>query len=399
MAVYIITTESFPNGFAATQRIKCYAKALADNGNECEVICVNRFEDNDNPMGNTYASSTIDGYSYRYIGGSSIKSINQMSALFDRAFDTLRLVFFLLKLKSTDKIIYYSYNRLLIKLVLAIAGLKHFKTFYEINEHPSIQLGRIRIDEDNPQHLRKLFNFLSHFDGFLCISTAIKELLVKSGLPANKMHIVNIIVDGNRFTGLKKENVSPFIAYCGAADNNKDGVDQLIKSFALISSNFPDVRLYIIGPIRKDVQNIQLAKDLGIENKVVFTGMVSSEKLPQILKNANILALDRPDGIQAKYGFPTKLGEYLLSGNPVVITDVGDISLFLKDRESAFISLPDSVDSFANKLYEALNVPENAKNIGQKGKMIGETYFSLSFVKKQLCEAMGLSIRVKSDIH
>ena len=32
MKVYIVTTEPFPNGLAATGRIKCYAKALISEG-------------------------------------------------------------------------------------------------------------------------------------------------------------------------------------------------------------------------------------------------------------------------------------------------------------------------------------------------------------------------------
>ena len=67
-----------------------------------------------------------------------------------------------------------------------------------------------------------------------------------------------------------------------------------------------------------------------MKDSIVFTGIVSAADIPQILKNAAVLALDRPDSLQAQCGFPTKLGEYLLTENPVIVTKVGDIPLFLE---------------------------------------------------------------------
>lgn len=69
--------------------------------------------------------------------------------------------------------------------------------------------------------------------------------------------------------------------------------------------------------------------------------------MPQMLKNAEALVLDRPNSLQAQYGFPTKLGEYLLTGNPVVVTKVGDIPLYLKDGVSALLSEDRNPKEFA----------------------------------------------------
>ena len=80
--------------------------------------------------------------------------------------------------------------------------------------------------------------------------------------------------------------------------------------------------MYIIGKTPNKNQafsNGNLVKELNLEEKVIFTGAVPYTDVPQLLIDAEILALDRPDNKQAKYGFPTKLGEYLMTGNPVVI--------------------------------------------------------------------------------
>ena len=98
--------------------------------------------------------------------------------------------------------------------------------------------------------------------------------------------------------------------------------------------------------------------------------------MPQVLKNAKILALARPQSLQNTYGFPTKLGEYLLTGNPVVITRVGDIPLFLKDKESALMSDCHDIQAFADNLLWALDNYEEAQIIGERGKRVAEEHFN-----------------------
>ena len=132
----------------------------------------------------------------------------------------------------------------------------------------------------------------------------------------------------------------------------------------------------------------RLAKDLGVEESVVFTGMMAAERIPQILKNATILALDRPDNIQAKYGFPTKLGEYLLTGNPTVLTRVGDLPLFLKDGESALFAQPDNPEDFAAKMNWCLEHPAEAQDIGTKGREVAQQYFSYATETQKMVEVM-----------
>ena len=156
-----------------------------------------------------------------------------------------------------------------------------------------------------------------------------------------------------RFDGLlKNKNKEEYIAYCGKVSNNKDGVDQLIHAFSIVHKIIPDIKLYIVGAIPANLSNehnIQLIQDLNLSEYVVLTGMLPADEIPQIMVDAKMLVLDRPDNLQARFGFPTKLGEYLLSANPVVVTGVGDIPLFLQDKDSALISPPNNPQAFAEK--------------------------------------------------
>ena len=153
----------------------------------------------------------------------------------------------------------------------------------------------------------------------------------------------------------------------------------------------PDVKLYIIGktPDKDDVSgNLKLIENLGVKSSVVFTGIVSAAEMPQILKNATVLALDRPDSLQAQCGFPTKLGEYLLTENPVVVTKVGDIPLFLKDGETALLSEERNPQEFSSKLLWALEHPEEAVEIGKAGAQVAMREFNYLNETKKIIKAI-----------
>ena len=224
------------------------------------------------------------------------------------------------------------------------------------------------------------------------ISTALKDYFISRGVQESKITIVNMTVDTERFKDVSRNNNGGrIISYCGTASNNKDGVDQLIKAFAIVARIHQDVKLQIIGkaPSEDDASgNAQLVKQLGIENRVIFTGVVSAYKMPQILVNSTILALDRPDSLQARNGFPTKLGEYLLSERPVVVTKVGDIPRFLRDGESALLAEYNNPEDFASKLCWLMEHPAEADEIGKAGAQVAKTHFNYKIETKKIASVI-----------
>ena len=259
----------------------------------------------------------------------------------------------------------------------------------EKTEHP---------EASNPGHwpykvsVNKYLLLCQQLKGLFVISNPLKEYFIKNGVDKNKIHVVNMTVDPTRFENVEKQEAGiQYIAYCGKATNNKDGVDRLIESFSMISPKYPNLYLYIIGiPPKHNISgnNAELAEKLGVGEKVRFVGIVPYSEMPQMLKNATILALNRPDNLQAKHGFPTKLGEYLLSGNPVVVTSVGDIPRFIKDKVNGMVANPNSNKEFADKMEWLLCHPIEAKEIGEKGKSTALECFSNYTEAKKIVDAI-----------
>lgn len=212
-------------------------------------------------------------------------------------------------------------------------------------------------------------------DGLIVISNALKEYF--SDLGVCNLTIVNMFVDQSRFVRLES-SVEDYIAYCGTVSMHKDGVDILVQAFSRLHKSHPLMKLMIIGRFLTSTDEVMVKKlvnDLSLQDSVLFTGFVHSDRIPELLSKARILALARPDSPQARYGFPTKLGEYLATGRPVVVTRTGEIDKFLRDGVNCIFAKPGDSDGFAEKLCWALDHYDEACEIAGKGcELVGSAF-------------------------
>ncbi|MBR5781898.1 MAG: glycosyltransferase family 4 protein [Bacteroidales bacterium] len=365
--LYIVSNSYQPNT-APTNRLLSFLRGFSELGINVTLVFVEP-DSNYSRLGEVYSNVTI-----KYLWD-DIKIKSRIVSKFASHYYGWK---FTRSLKADDIVILMSAGYLFFNLI----NTKSIKFYHERTEHPDVY----KIRGFNKKEYKRRIKDL---DGLFVISTSLKDYFASLGLNSDKIHVINMTVDSNRFTGLcRQPSAYKYIAYCGTASNNKDGVDELIKSFAIVHSLYPDIKLVIIGktPDATDRSgNIQLIKSLNLEDSIVFTGVVTADEMPQLLKNADILALDRPNSLQARCGFPTKLGEYLLTENVVVVTKVGDIPLFLEDGKTALLAEERNPDDFASKIIWALSNPEAAAIIGKAGaKVAMEKFNYLTETKKIL---------------
>lgn len=367
--LYVVCNSYQPNT-ASTNRILSFVRGFSELGVEADVIFLT-----------PNLERSKENKKYPHI---TFKYMWEDLPFTNRFFNKLAEEYYGWKfsrtLKSGDVVFLTNFGNIFFKVI----NKKGVKVIHEKTEHPDVYAFKGFNVKRYKREVKKV-------DGMFVISTALKDYYESLGLSEDKIKIVNMTVDNNRFINLTKQPSEKYIAYCGTASNNKDGVDELLKSFAIVHKTLPEIKLYIIGetPDKGDLfGNLNLIENLGIKKSVVFTGVVSAAEMPQILKNAAVLALDRPDSLQAKCGFPTKLGEYLLTENPVVVTKVGDIPLFLKDGETALIAEERNPKDFSSKLIWALQNPEESSKIGKAGAIVAMREFNYLKETKKILDVI-----------
>lgn len=244
--------------------------------------------------------------------------------------------------------------------------------------------------------------FLYKLNGLgLMTKTLFRHYSQHFGLKIPLLHLP-MTVDFNRFENLLgsdlKDFKPPYIAFVGVMNNAKDGVDVLIEAFFKIANDFPKHTLYLVGPWQPDTPgHLKQIEELGLTNRVFWMKTYPRDIIPSIINKADLLVLPRPDSKQAQGGFPTKLGEYLATGNPVCATTVGEIPDYLTDDESVFFARPGSVDSFADAMRRALSRPDFARFVGDNGRKVAEKEFNASIQSKKLVTFFEKLIESKSN--
>lgn len=293
------------------------------------------------------------------------------------------------------------------KSFLKSTGLLKGKTIIELSEYQNINesqnhSGNVFQNKRSAKYSKITREALNHIDYFAIMTKTLLEYY--KGLTKNKnakfIHLP-MTVDLDRFSKplpLLNEFKSPYIAFVGVMNDAKDGVNILIEAFSKITNNFPNYNLYLVGSWGYDTpRHKKMIIDLNLEDKVFWMGEHEKGTIPAIIKNAALLVLSRPDSKQAQGGFPTKLGEYLATGNPVCATTVGEIPDYLTDGESVYFAEPGSVDSFANAMQRALSNPEEAKRIGVNGRKVAETHFNKDIQAKILYDFLKENLQTNKN--
>jgi len=373
---------TFPDGSAATNRVHTYAKGFYENGLKVHVIC---FASEYNTVG----SGIINGINFYHPFGQRKRNKYFIIRRWQKFIKYFKTIAVIRRINKNDKIIaFICYTRLLQTQLFVFILSKYFKTnvILERSEHPlrNYQGFFIRkIQGDIKSYMETVL-----CNGIYCISQYLIDFYRNRGVSLKKLFLVPSTVDIDRFQiSFNSPLAFQYILYCGSLTILKDGVNILIESFGKISEKYPEINLVLVGK-GDTIEEEKIIKDLVIRlnfnKKIFFTGKLSRTEIPAYLNNAKILALARPRSIEADAGFPSKLTEYLATGKPVIVTKVGEIPVYLKDNENAFLSEPDSVDAFADKLDYVLSNYEFAQRVGEKGKELTKTIFNYNFQAERM---------------
>jgi glycosyltransferase involved in cell wall biosynthesis len=381
MDIYIITNGQFPNGMAATNRTKCFAKAIISQGLSCKVLIYTRTERYGKKPKNIDGKGVFEGIPFQYMGKTPLRGKNPFIRKFHDLADKFRLLSYLFQhLKKNDIVI--SVVGQDADFVQALIKLIHFKQAKFVRELCELPYGT---GKETPKAIKKRDYILKKqfpsCDGIIAISDKLMNLAKEYA--SNKCHIIKIpiLVDFEKYYIPDKSSdaTTPYIFHSGTLYEQKDGFIGMLEAFGKATELVKKPILFIsTGTISKSPHREEIKRIINqyhLKDKVFFTGYISDEELKENLSKASLVIINKYLNQQNTYCFSTKLGEYLAAGKPVIITNVGEAMNWLKDGESAYIVEPNDTDSLAKAIVEAFNNSEKRKMIGINGQKICKKCF------------------------
>jgi glycosyltransferase involved in cell wall biosynthesis len=141
------------------------------------------------------------------------------------------------------------------------------------------------------------------------------------------------------------------IVFVGRVTGEKR-LDVLIRAFAALPPEL-DAQLEIVGGGDLMSQLKSLATQLGVRQRVTFTGYVTDQQLKQALRNATVFAMPSIAELQS-----IATMEAMASGLPVVGANAMALPHLIHDGENGFLFEPNSVDDLREKLEHVLTLPQ-----------------------------------------
>jgi len=135
-------------------------------------------------------------------------------------------------------------------------------------------------------------------------------------------------------------------------------LDQVIESFAKILDGEDDLRLLIVGGslfTDYDLELKKLTKKLGIEDKVMFTGLAEYKELPSYISAMDLCLIPLLPADWVDIALPNKFFEYSACKKPILSTPIPDMMKI--GGEHLFIYR--NMNEFSDKVLEIKNDPRS----------------------------------------
>ncbi|MGE3802685.1 MAG: glycosyltransferase family 4 protein [Candidatus Kapaibacterium sp.] len=212
--------------------------------------------------------------------------------------------------------------------------------------------------------------------GFICVSEAIKNVMLKSGVDGAKLHVVRSGVDIDRFVGrgdgrLRREfgipPDVPIVANFSAIAPHKDYPTFVRAAEHFLATN-GRARFLIVGGDGGEEEAIRLlVREKGLQDDIIFTGFRND--VPDILPEVDLFLIT-----SKTEGLGTTILDAFAAGVPVVATKAGGIPELVHHGETGLLADIGENQLLAEQIHQLLGDASLRKKIIQQSKQLVRTF-------------------------
>jgi len=251
------------------------------------------------------------------------------------------------------------------------------------------------------QILKSCEKYIYKNASFLSVSNEKMRDYVKSlgGLDANSLvRVLDHGVDTEHFKRLPRDealakqlNISSndFVCLFLGTTYSFSRLDQIVESMPKLLTTNPNFKLLVLGSGELDLKVNRSAKDCGVSDRVIQTGMIPYQSLPKFLSLANIAINPFEINSITKDIIPIKMLQYLSSELPVVSTPLPDLIVKIPQGSGGvWYSRSDSLEDFLSGLRDVVGTMD-LLHAGKTGRNYVTNHFSIQKAVKNLEEILG----------
>jgi len=182
------------------------------------------------------------------------------------------------------------------------------------------------------------------------------------------------------------------------ASEKYKGHDVVLRSLPSVVSKVPALAYVIVGDGDDRERLERLAKDLGLDEHVLFTGSVPDPRLAAIYQRSEVFVLPSrtviDDHDSKGEGFGIVFLEAMAYGKPVIGPDHGAPRELIRPGENGLLVDPENATSVADALLTLLSNRESARQMGEAGRKWVDKHYSYAAFRERLRQILDASTQV-----
>lgn len=158
------------------------------------------------------------------------------------------------------------------------------------------------------------------------------------------------------------------------------GISQNVQCFIKACSHIKDrhdFKIHIIGSGAMLEEVISLAKELKVDDSVIFHGRKPKSDMPQYYGIADVCLVSLRDEGAVSWTIPGKVQEYMSAGKPILASISGDTEFIINDASCGKTLKNDDIEGIAETIQEWVKNPAVLKDMGKSSRWYYEEHFTL----------------------
>ena len=199
-------------------------------------------------------------------------------------------------------------------------------------------------------------------DGVLAITGALRDELVRRGVPESRITVVPNSVDARRFAEMPRDRELerslgleglPVVGYIGSF-TQYEGLDDLLVAVKSIVDRAGDFRVLLVGDGAEKTHLETLIRELDLERYVILPGRVPFEDVSRYYSLIDIAVFPRKPLPVTEMVSPMKPFEAMAMEKAVLVSSVAALAEIVRDGETGIVFEKGNVDELAEELLRML---------------------------------------------
>jgi Glycosyltransferase len=216
-------------------------------------------------------------------------------------------------------------------------------------------------------------------DSVVVPSVAYKYKVSKLHINLSKIKVIPYGINIKNFQGSSNSSFKAKNGYLSSKVilsvgrlNYQKGFQYLIQAMPELTKKVQNLKLIIVGEGEQLLYLVKLAKNLGVQDSVIFMGALSQTEMPSIYQACDIFVL--PSLFES---FGISLIEAQAAGKPVVATRTGGVPEALVESKTGFLVEPGDPKQLEVAILRLLTNEDLASAMGNEGRRFVKSKYDI----------------------